>query len=258
MGQSDNKTNFKPKILGFLCNWCSYAGADLAGVSRIQYRPNIRVIRVMCSGRVDPVFLINALLKGVDGVMVLGCHFGDCHYLNGNYNAEKRIIAAQKVLSYTTIERDRLYLDWVSAAEGERFANLVNTFVERIKNLGPIKINEDTKDMLLSVRDVLQGERFRHLTGINYQITEHENVYGEKIPSAEYEKRLESILYEEYTKARIIRTLKNNELNVPQIASKLNITPDFAFKSLCSLQEKGDVSMKEIRDGYPVYQSIKS
>ncbi|MEO0136930.1 MAG: hydrogenase iron-sulfur subunit [candidate division WOR-3 bacterium] len=250
-------TDFQPRILGFLCNWCSYAGADLAGVSRIQYRPNIRVIRVMCSGRVDPIFIINAFLRKIDGVMVLGCHFGDCHYLNGNYNAEKRIIATQKLLSYTKIEKERLYLDWVSAAEGERFASLVNTFVDRIRNLGPIKINEDTEDMLVSVRDVLQGERFRHLTGVEYQITEIGNVYGERIPVEDFDKKLEEILYEEYTKARILRLLKVDQLATPQIACKLNIAPDIVFKCVCSLQEKGDVSMMEIKDGYPIYRANK-
>ncbi|MEO0096202.1 MAG: hydrogenase iron-sulfur subunit [candidate division WOR-3 bacterium] len=250
-------SDFQPRILGFLCNWCSYAGADLAGVSRIQYRPNIRVIRVMCSGRVDPVFIVNAFMKKIDGVMVLGCHFGDCHYLNGNYNAEKRIIATQKLLLYTNIEKERLYLDWVSAAEGERFASLVNTFVDRIRNLGPIKINKDTEDMLISVRDVLQGERFRHLTGVEYQITEIGNVYGEKITPEDYDKRLEEILYEEYTKARILRLLKSENLPTPQIAQKLKIAPDIVFKCVCSLQEKGNLSMMEIKDGYPIYKANK-
>ncbi|MEO0206806.1 MAG: hydrogenase iron-sulfur subunit [candidate division WOR-3 bacterium] len=250
-------SDFQPKILGFLCNWCSYAGADLAGVSRIQYRPNIRVIRVMCSGRVDPVFIINAFMRKIDGVMVLGCHFGDCHYLNGNYNAEKRIVAAQNLLSYTEIEKDRLYLDWVSAAEGERFANLVNTFVNKIKEMGPITISEQSKEMLLSVRDVLQNEIFRHLTGVEYQITERENVYGEKIPAPEFKKRLDQILYQEYIKARICRLLKSNSFSIPEIAKKLNITPDRAFVSVCSLQEKGSVSMLETRNGYPVYSSAK-
>ncbi|MCX7994827.1 MAG: hydrogenase iron-sulfur subunit [candidate division WOR-3 bacterium] len=250
-------SEFQPKILGFLCNWCSYAGADLAGVSRIQYRPNIRVIRVMCSGRVDPVFIINAFLRKIDGVMVLGCHFGDCHYLNGNYNAEKRILAARKLLSLTEIEKDRLYLDWVSAAEGERFANLVNTFTERIKNLGEIKINDGTKEMLLAVKDVLEGERFRHLTGVEYQVTEKENVYGEKIPVEDFEKKLEQILYEEYIKARILRLLQNNELTIPQIAQKLNTALDFAFKCVCSLQENNIVEMKGIRNGYPIYSANK-
>ncbi len=203
------------------------------------------------------MFIVNAFLKKIDGVMVLGCHFGDCHYLNGNYNAEKRIVATQNLLSYTAVEKERLYLDWVSAAEGERFASLVNSFVDRIRSLGPIKITEDAEDMLLSVRDVLQGERFRHLTGVEYQVTEIGNVYGERISLEDYEKKLGQILFEEYIKARILRILKTDNLPVSQIAWKLKITPDIVFKCICSLQEKGDLSMMEIKNGYPIYTTKK-
>ena len=121
------KAEFKPKILGFLCNWCSYAGADLAGVSRIQYAPSIRVVRVMCSGRVDPVFVVDALQKGIDGVLITGCHFGDCHYNDGNYEADTKFSALKHLLSFIGFD-DRILLGWVSAAEGLQFANLVNEF----------------------------------------------------------------------------------------------------------------------------------
>jgi len=128
---------FEPKILGFLCNWCSYAGADLAGVSRLQYPPNIRVIRVMCSARVNPVFIFKALLGGVDGVLISGCHPGDCHYMKGNYYTRRRITAVRKLLDTVGIEPDRVRLEWVSASEGIRFADTVRDFTETIKKLGP-------------------------------------------------------------------------------------------------------------------------
>lgn len=128
---------FEPKILGFLCNWCSYAGADLAGVSRLQYPPNIRVIRVMCSARVNPVFIFKALLGGVDGVLISGCHPGDCHYMKGNYYTRRRITAVKKLLDTVGIEPDRVRLEWVSASEGIRFADTVREFTETIKKLGP-------------------------------------------------------------------------------------------------------------------------
>jgi len=246
---------FKPRILSFLCNWCSYAGADLAGVSRIKYAPNIRVIRVMCSGRVDPLLIINAFLKKIDGVMVLGCHFGDCHYLNGNYNAEKRIIATRKLLAFTSIEPERLYLDWVSAAEGERFATLVNSFVRKIKEIGPIAKTDEVKNILLAVKDVLSGEVFRHLTGIEWQVTEKENVYGEKISEFEFKNRLEKILYQEFIRCRIARLLKDKTFSVPEISSALDISPDLAFNEVCALQEKGFVSLVDIKDEYPRYKS---
>jgi len=136
---------FEPKILGFLCNWCSYAGADLAGVSRFQYPPALRIIRVMCSGRVDPVFVLRAFLRGADGVMVLGCHPGDCHYATGNYYAANRVVVLKQLLELAEINPDRLMLDWVSAGEGERFATLVGDFTQRIRDLGPFFLTVSAK-----------------------------------------------------------------------------------------------------------------
>jgi len=131
------ESSFEPKIVGFLCNWCSYAGADLAGVSRIQYPPSLRIVRVMCSGRIDPVFILEAFRSGADGVLVAGCHPGDCHYLSGNYKAERRVLILKRLLEQLGLEPERLRLEWVSAAEGDRFATVVKSMTEEIKNLGP-------------------------------------------------------------------------------------------------------------------------
>ncbi len=132
------KPEFEPKIIGFLCNWCSYAGADLAGVSRIQYPPNRRIIRVMCSGRIDPVFVLEAFKDGADGVLVAGCHLpSDCHYISGNFKAQRRITLLKKTLEEFGIEPERLRLEWVSASEGDKFAAVVRDMVAQIKKLGP-------------------------------------------------------------------------------------------------------------------------
>ena len=128
---------FEPLIIGFCCNWCSYAGADLAGISRLQYPPNVRIIRVMCSGMVHPNLVIDALTKGADGVIVCGCHPGDCHYLEGNLRAEKRAEAISLMLDDFGIERERFKLEWVSASEGPRFARVMTDFTEGVKKLGP-------------------------------------------------------------------------------------------------------------------------
>jgi len=128
---------FEPKIVGFLCNWCSYAGADLAGVSRIQYPPNLRIIRVMCSGRVDPAFILEAFISGADGVLIAGCHPGDCHYIAGNYKAQRRGILLKKLLDQFGVEPQRLRIEFVSASEGAKFAAVVKEMVEDIKKLGP-------------------------------------------------------------------------------------------------------------------------
>jgi coenzyme F420-reducing hydrogenase delta subunit len=131
---------FQPKIVGFLCNWCSYAGADLAGTSRTNYPQNVRIIRVPCSGRVDPLFVLKAFQDGADGVMVLGCHPGDCHYQQGNYVARRRYALMHRLLEFTGVESGRLFVDWVSASEGKKFADVVTTFTEQVRALGPAPI----------------------------------------------------------------------------------------------------------------------
>ncbi len=128
---------YEPLILALACNWCSYAGADLAGVSRIQYPPSVRIIRVMCSGMVHPNLIIDALTKGADGVIMCGCHIGDCHYQDGNCKAEKRADAVRLMLEDFALEPERFRLEWVSAAEGPRFARVMTEFTEQVKKLGP-------------------------------------------------------------------------------------------------------------------------
>ena len=128
---------FDPLIIGFCCNWCSYAGADLAGVSRIQYSTSLRIVRVMCSGMVHPNLVIDALTKGADGVLICGCHPGDCHYQEGNLKAEKRADAIRLMLEDFGLEPERFRLEWVSAAEGPRFAQVVSDFTEEVRQLGP-------------------------------------------------------------------------------------------------------------------------
>jgi F420-non-reducing hydrogenase iron-sulfur subunit len=140
---------FEPKIIGFLCNWCSYTGADLAGVSRIKSSPNVRIVRTMCSGRVDPAFVLKAFQLGADGVVVMGCHLGDCHYQEGNYKTIRRIPFLKRLIEQFGIDRRRLRLEWVSASEGDRFAEVVNQFTEEIRSLGPLK---------LSVQSALRAE----------------------------------------------------------------------------------------------------
>ena len=134
--------DFEPNIIGFLCNWCSYAGADLAGTSRIKYPPNIKSIRVMCSGRVDPVFILEAFKKGADGVLVAGCHPGDCHYQSGNYKTNRRIKLLKKLLDELGIEPDRVRFEYVSASEGHKFAQVVKDFVDDLKKMGPNPLKE--------------------------------------------------------------------------------------------------------------------
>ena len=136
------KEKFEPNIIGFLCNWCSYAGADLAGTSRMKYPPNIKSIRVMCSGRVDPVFVLEALRKGADGVLVAGCHPGDCHYQSGNYKANRRMKLLKRLLEDMAIDPKRLRFEYISASEGAKFAQVATEFVDELKKMGPNPLKE--------------------------------------------------------------------------------------------------------------------
>ena len=138
----ESETGFEPKVVGFTCNWCTYAGADLAGTSRTKYPPNIRIVRVMCSGRIDPIFVIKALVNGADAVFIGGCHPGDCHYIQGNYFARRRINALKKILENFGLDR-RLRMEWISASEGAKFAEVMKELVERAKTLGPNPLREE-------------------------------------------------------------------------------------------------------------------
>jgi len=133
---------FEPKILAFCCNWCSYAGADLAGVSRLQMPTNFLVLRSMCSARVDPEFVLRAFAKGADGVLVLGCHPADCHYIGGNYRARRRIALLKMLLEQYGLDPDRLQLEWVSASEGVKFQSTITDFIEKIREMGPNPLKE--------------------------------------------------------------------------------------------------------------------
>jgi F420-non-reducing hydrogenase iron-sulfur subunit len=135
-----NSKNFEPRIVGFLCNWCSYTGADLAGTSRMKSAPNLRIIRLMCSGRVDPSFILRAFQLGADGILVAGCHPGDCHYQEGNFKALRRIPLLKRILREFGIDERRLRLEWISAAEGEKFAKVSTDFTEEVRALGPLRL----------------------------------------------------------------------------------------------------------------------
>ncbi len=147
-------TQFEPRIVGFFCKWCTSSGADLAGTSRMKYPPNVIPIRVMCSGRVDPTFVLTAFAKGADGVIIGGCHPGDCHYLEGNYKALGRYYILSKMLEQFGIEKQRFQLHWISAAEAKRFVDVVTKMTEEIRSLGPLRWNEMLKAVELEPEEL--------------------------------------------------------------------------------------------------------
>ena len=140
------ESKWEPKVVGFLCHWCSYAGADLSGSARLEYPHNIRIIRIPCSGRVDPMFILRALQNGIDGVLVSGCHPGDCHYQSGNYHARRKFAVTKRLLEYVGIEPERVQFSWVAASEGPKMAQVIGEFVEGVRKIGPNKLFKDKKD----------------------------------------------------------------------------------------------------------------
>ena len=253
--------DFKPKILGFLCNWCSYAGADLAGVSRIQYTPNIRIIRVMCSGRVDPIFIAEALIQGIDGVLVLGCHLGDCHYMDGNYEAEVKMKMLKKFLNVIGFS-ERLHLDWVSAAEGNRFAQVVDEFNEKIINLGPSPIkNKKLKEALLedfkAIKAVLNDSRLRTLVARKRKIIEEGNIYNEIVPAEEYEEILDAVISNEFIRNKILQKITLKGKSVPEISDEISIESNKVLEHIVILRQRGLVDIDTINEEIPTFISIK-
>jgi coenzyme F420-reducing hydrogenase delta subunit len=247
----------EPRIIGFLCNWCCYAGADLAGVSRIQFPPNIRVIRVMCSGRVDPKYVFLALEEGADGVLVGGCHPGDCHYLKGNYQAERNIKAAVKLLERTGIDPKRLRLEWVSAGEGGRFAEVVTQFTEELREMGPLPRDERTMLALKAARDAAGDYRLKELVGHEREVTEEKNVYGEKIPQDRFDEILDKAIDMEFRGKMILQLLRKEPRSVKGLASELDLPPDSVLKTIVELRRRGLVGMDSIRERSPLYVAME-
>lgn len=244
---------FEPKLLGFLCNWCAYAGADLAGVSRFQYPSNIRVIRVMCSGRVDPVHVIDALKTGIDGVAVLGCHPGDCHYQTGNYEAENKMKMTRKVLEITDINKKRLYLDWVSAAEGKRFSEVISEFTETISQIGPIKKDKNFQNKLILAQKIVESVRLRWLVGKQRELIEKGNVYNEKISADKIQDILIKNIYKEFDRQRIITILNKKPSTVLSLSKDLKISKKDIAKYVTSMENSGLVNILDFKNNSPVY-----
>ncbi len=240
---------FEPKILSFLCNWCAYAGADLAGVSRFQYPPNTRVIRIMCSGRVDPVFIPKALLAGFDGVMVLGCHPGDCHYLTGNVHAEQKMGLTRKLLAMEKIDTERVLLDWVSAGEGERFSRVIREFVDKIRGLGPFPLDQEMKTKLEAIQSALEGEKIRWMVGKGYELTEKENVYGERLSREKLEKMIEGTIRDELIKNRIVGIIQTHYLSAKEISDTLHLELKETLSYLSLLVGEGKIGFDPSEEG---------
>lgn len=240
---------FEPKILSFLCNWCAYAGADLAGISRFQYPPNTRVIRIMCSGRVDPAFVPKAFLAGFDGVLILGCHPGDCHYLTGNLEAEKKMRLTERLFKMAGIGSERILLDWVSAGEGERFARIVRQFVERVRQLGPMDTDPGRKERLEAIRASLESEKLRWMFGKGAELLEKENVYGERLEKERIERVMDETIRSELMKNWIVSLLASGPRSAKEISQALETGLGETLSHLVSLVGEGRIGFDPSEEG---------
>ncbi len=249
---------FNPKIVGFLCNWCSYAGADLAGVSRFQYAPNIRVIRVMCSGRVDPAIVLEMFIQGADGVFIGGCHLGDCHYQKGNYYAEKRIDMTLKLITKAGLETERLRLEWISASEGQMFADKVTEFTNQIKQLGPSPVSGENPNFkilenLFIARNVIEDFRLRVLIGKGVGLVDDGNVYNEKIEPEDLNILINSVIDEEFIRSKILYLVKDQPMSTIEIADKIKVPSEIVLEHIVTLKDRDLLEMTGIEDYAPMY-----
>ena len=253
---------FEPKIVGFLCNWCSYAGADLAGVSRIQYPSNIRIIRVMCSGRVDPVIILEMFVNGADGVLVTGCHPGDCHYVEGNLYEERKIKMLNKLVTLAGLEPERLRLEWVSAAEGQRFAQVVTEFTDKVKKLGPSPVSGEKADKkilenLQAAKSAASGFRLRVMVGRERELTEKDNVYKEKIPQAEFDLLLDEIVEAEFIRYKIHLLTRNEPLPIKALSQAVEKTPSEVLKQIVDMRRRNMITVDRIEGQTPFYKALE-
>jgi F420-non-reducing hydrogenase iron-sulfur subunit len=251
-------STFEPNIVGFLCNWCSYAGADLAGVSRIQYPTNLRVIKVMCSGRVEPGMVLGLLEAGADGVMITGCHIGDCHYISGNLHTKRKYSLLQRLLAKTGLEPQRTRLEWNSAAEGQRFANLVKEFTEQVRAVGPtpIKAPNPNPRILLNLRAAKKAAdsfRLRALVGKEEKLTTTGNVYGENVEQDDFNAVMDEAVETEFQIHRIHLMLQDRPRSVKEIAHQLDIRPRTILNYVVALRQRGWIDLKETVERTPLY-----
>ncbi len=253
--------SFDPKIVGFLCNWCSYAGADLAGVSRFQYPPNIRIIRVMCSGRIDPYIVLEAFAQGVDGVFIGGCHPGDCHYLEGNYQAERKIKMTRHLVKKAGLAPERLRMEWVAASEGERFAILMREFPRQILNLGPSPLSGDKPDekLLANVNAAKLAAldfRLRVIVSKERKIVEQGNVYNETKSQEEWDEFMQDALSAEYERKRILGLITGKAMSVKELAFEINLPTYRILDHVVFLRKRNQLALDSIDGFTPRYISI--
>lgn len=251
-------TEHKPKMIGIICNWCCYGGADLCGVSRFQYPPHIRLVRVMCSARVDLLHILRAFANGQDGVFIGGCHLCDCHYVtNGNFNAFSMVQVCRRILGHIGVRPERLRLEWVSAGEGIRFANFMNEFSAELEKMGPIGEAEgmSREDLSLKLEAVKNLVPYIKLVLTQKMLVpvRTEEAYHAFFTSREFDRLFEEILLGKLETSQILLLLRDGPLSTGQISGRLGLTPSQVSKHMVQASRQGwvryDVNSKSYAIG---------
>jgi len=250
---------WEPKVIGFLCNWCSYAGADLCGVSRYQYPTNIRAVRVMCSTRISPHLVLDIFRAGADGVLLGGCHIGDCHYISGNFYTEKRVRLMMRLLEESGVEPERLRLEWVSASEGEKFSKIVTEFTEQVRKLGPSKVKKDEKlnAKLAAADSASETFRLKALVGKELNLVNKGNAYNNKLDPAELDRIIDSATEEEFERSLILELSRNKPRSVKELGEIMEVPTDKVLRHIVVLRQRNMIAMEHPEGFTPTYKTIE-
>lgn len=250
----------EPRIFAFLCNWAGYAAHDLAGTKYIPLPP-ISEVRVMCTGRVDPLQLIEAFLNGFDGVMLVGCRKGECRYENGNYYAERRIYWLRKALQYVGVDPDRLCCDWIGADDEQAFKNATEQFSAKVSSLGKLgKANGIEKEKLdtrlKALKEVFAGERMRWLTGRDLEMSGRTDVFGNQVSASVFEKEVMDIFRNEYERSSILLASEDTARSVVEIAERTALSSQIVMSEIIVLKRMGKLNVEGIVEGVPKYKRM--
>ena len=253
---------YRPKIIGFICNWSLPTEVDITSTSRMQGYPKIRIVRVMCVGRIDPAIVLETFAKGADGVLVIGCHPPDCHYIDGNLQAEREIKMLKKLISLTDLEPERLRLDWAYASEIERFAKIIDDFRNQVTMLGPSPLAGERPDTdilqnINAARAAAEDFRLRVLVGRERELTEKENTYGEKISQEEFDSLLHEIVEAEFIRHKIHLLTKEKPMSVKEIAAITNMKPALVLRHIVNMRRKGMITLDHVDRTTPLYKALE-
>jgi F420-non-reducing hydrogenase iron-sulfur subunit len=253
---------FRPKIIGFICNWSLPTEVDLTSPDKIRGYPKIRIVRVMCVGRIDPAIVLETFAKGADGVLVIGCHPPDCHYVEGNLQAERKIEMVNKLLLLTGLESERLRLGWAYASEIEHFAKIINDFRRELTSLGPSPLAGESPDtdILLNIKAAkaaTEDFRLRVLVGREKELIEDGNVYGEEVSQEEFDEITDEAINAEYMRNRIYLMVKKEPLSVKDLSKHLDVDSRTVLRHIVMMRQRGWVTVDRVEGTSPLYTALE-